>query len=261
MYIKIHNRKLHYKKIGSGKPILLVHGWGGNIYSLHALACLASKNYTAYLIDLPGFGKSDNPPQHWGIEGYAELITMFITHAIKEKPKYIGHSFGGEIGMYIASHYPQIIDLLILCNSSFKRQNKVSKIAKILKLIPKEKNIVFHFVYPYIKRLYYTLIQKQSDLIKYPHLEKNFRKIITQDLSNNIKKIHKNTLILWGEQDAITPVIWAYELHKNISHSQFYVFPDAGHNLPIQYPKDVWGKIEAFLTVKKSINMYNIRSD
>jgi len=247
MYIQIHNRKIHYKKIGSGKPILFVHGWGGTLYSLHKLACLASKKYTSYLIDLPGFGKSDNPPEHWGVEGYAELIKIFIEKVISSKTHYVGHSFGGEIGIYLAAHFPNNICTLTLCNSSFKRQNKVSKVAQMLKWIPKEKNILIRMMYPYIKKLYYTIIKKQSDLIKYPHLEKNFRKIVAQDLTTDTNKIHHPTLILWGELDTYTPVIWAYELEKNISKSILHVFPEVGHNLPIRYPERVWQKINDFL--------------
>jgi len=247
MYIQIHNRKIHYKKIGSGKPILFVHGWGGSVYSLHRLACFASKKYTAYLIDLPGFGKSDNPPEHWGIGGYAELVRIFIKTVIGSKPHYVGHSFGGEIGIYLGSHFSESIDRLILCNSSYKRQNKITKVAQLLKWIPREQNSIIRLIYPYIKKLYYTLIRKQSDLIKYPHLEKNFRKIVTQDLSEDVKKIQIYTLILWGERDTYTPVIWAYELEKNLPKCRLQIFPEIGHNLPIRNPKRVWKAIEGFL--------------
>lgn len=250
MYIKIHNRKIHFKKIGTGKPILFVHGWGGNLYSLHDLACLASKNFTAYLIDLPGFGKSDNPPHHWGVDGYADLVKAFIEKVIESKPHYVGHSFGGAIGIYLASHYPSSIDSLTLCNSSFKRQTKISKIAQLLKWVPKENNRIMRLMYPYVKRLYYTVIKKQSDLIKYPHLEKNFRKIVTQDLSHDVHTIKRKTLILWGERDTYTPVIWAYELEKNIRQCQLHVFPDVGHNLPIGHPERVWKKLKIFLLGK-----------
>ncbi|MDP4011656.1 MAG: alpha/beta hydrolase [Candidatus Roizmanbacteria bacterium] len=247
MFIQIHNRKVHYKKNGSGAPLIFVHGWGGSLYSLHALASLASKDFTAYIIDLPGFGKSDNPPEHWGIEGYGELVKLFIEKIIQKKPQYIGHSFGGEIGIYLASHFPQTIDTLTLCNSSFKRQNKISKIAQMSKWIPKDSNLILKLIYPYIKKLYYTLIRKQSDLMKYPHLEKNFRKIVTQDLSPDTKNIKHKTLVLWGELDTYTPVIWAYELQKNIKNSRLFVFPDVGHDLPIRHPDLAWAKIKEFL--------------
>lgn len=249
MYVKIDNRKIHYKKIGSGEPILFVHGWGGNVYSLHALAELASKKYTAILIDLPGFGKSDNPPPHWGVEGYAELVCHVIKALNLKKPHYVGHSFGGAIGIYIASKYPRLMNKLVLCNSSFKREKKISTTAKLAKKIPHRNNPVIKLIEPFMKKVYYKLFHTDSDLMKYPHLESNFRKIVIQDLTPEAKKIHIPTYILWGEEDSMTPVLWAYELEKNIKNSQIKVFPGVRHNLPLKYPKEVWTEIKPFLSV------------
>ncbi len=247
MYLKIENRKIHYKKLGKGKPILFVHGWGGNLYSLHAVALLASKNYTAILLDLPGFGKSDNPPAHWGVEGYAEIVNKFCKQLKLIKPYYVGHSFGGELGIYLAAHYPNLIDKLIISNSSYKRERKISRLARLFKSFPRNKFILLKTLEPYIKKIYYKLFHKESDLIKYPHLESNFRKIITQDLTPETKQIHTNTLLLWGEDDTMTPVIWGYELKKSIPGSILKVFPKVRHNLPLMYPNEVWTEIKIFL--------------
>lgn len=246
MYIRIDNRKIHFKKVGKGPPILFVHGWGGSIYSLHPVAQLAAKKYTAYTIDLPGFGKSDNPPPHWGVEGYADVIKLFIKKLNIKKPLYVGHSFGGAIGIYIASHTPELISSLVLCSTSFKREKKISKVAKLIKLLPPTVRPMFGFVEPVIKNMYYKIFQRGSDLIKYPHLEQNFRRIVTQDLTADTKKISMPTLILWGEEDTATPVLWAYELENNIAGSRLVVYPGIRHNLPIKMPHDVWGQIEAF---------------
>lgn len=246
MYIRIDNRKIHFKKVGKGPPMILVHGWGGTIYSLNALAQLASSKYTTYTLDLPGFGKSDNPPPHWGVEGYADLIHLFIKKLQMKKPLYVGHSFGGAIGIYLACHMPHLISSLVLCNSSFKRVKKVSRFAQIIKPLHSSFRLFLQPVEPTIKKIYYMLFQRNSDLMKYPHLETNFRKIITQDLTPITKKINIPTLILWGEDDTQTPVLWAYELEKNIRGSRLVVFPDVRHNLPLKMPQDVWEQIDSF---------------
>ncbi len=246
MYTRILNRKIHYKKFGSGKPILLVHGWGGNIYSLHRLATIASKQHTVYLIDLPGFGKSDNPAHHWGIEGYALVLREFIQKQKLSKPYFFGHAFGSEIGLYLASHYPQILGKLIFCCSTFRRENRVSKPAQLMKILPRDHWLI-RPIYPLVKKLYYRLFHKDSDLLKHPHLEKNFRKIISQDLTSDLQKITNDTLVLWGENDICTPVILGYEMHKKISHSYLHIFPEMGHDFPIQEPHAVWKEIKPFL--------------
>lgn len=246
MYIRIDNRKIHFKRVGSGPPILFVHGWGGNIYSLLQVAQLAATKYTAYIIDLPGFGKSDNPPHHWGVEGYADVIQRFIKKLAIKRPTYVGHSFGGAVGIYIASHNPDIISSLVLCNSSFKRETKISPTARVFKIFPPFIRSLLHPLEPFIKKSYYTLFQRGSDLMKYPHLESNFRKIVTQDLTPDTKKIKTPTLLLWGEDDTATPVLWAYELEKNIVGSRLVVYPGVRHNLPIKMPQEVWQQIDAF---------------
>jgi len=241
MYIDIHNRKIHYKKMGQGSPIIFVHGWGGNMYSLHKLALSASKKHTAYIIDLPGFGKSDNPANFWGIEGYGEVVSFFIKNVIKSKTDYAGHSFGGAVGIYITAKHPNLINKLILINSAFRRKNKISTSAKIFKSMPKPK---------ILRNLLYMIFYRDSDLLKFPILEANFRKIITQDMTENSKKIAKKTLIIWGEEDRITPVLWAYELNQFIKGSNVHIFPNEGHRLPIKEPEKVWEVIKKFIEEK-----------
>lgn len=247
MYTHINNRKIHFKKCGSGKPLLLVHGWGGSLYSLHELGNLAAKNYTVYLLDLPGFGKSDNPPKHWGVEGYASMITDFIADQKLVKPHYFGHSFGGELGIYIAAHNPDMLDKLVLCNSSYKREKKISKAAQMAKDAPQGAQFLVNFVKPFIKKNYYKLFHRDSDLMKFPQLETNFRQIIIHDLTEDVKKIKNDTLIAWGEDDTYTPSYWAYELEKNIPNSSIHLFPNSGHNLPIKDPQAVWDVMKGFL--------------
>lgn len=61
MNIKVNELKISYVTYGSGDPTILVHGWGGNKQSLDALARELAKTRKVYLLDLPGFGESQNP--------------------------------------------------------------------------------------------------------------------------------------------------------------------------------------------------------
>jgi len=232
--------------MGKGSPVLFVHGWGENMYKLHKLALLSSKQYCVYTIDLPGFGKSDNPAEHWGVEGYAVMIKELIEKLKLKKPHYIGHAFGSDIGIYLSSRYGNVIDHLVICASSFRRQNKISKSAQVMKNISREQTIL-RFLYKPIRSLYYSVLHKDSDLLKYPHIEKNFRKIVAQDLSGELRGIKNKTLILWGENDTCTPAIMAYELQSKIRRSGLHVFPDCTHDFPTEEPHLVWKEIEPFL--------------
>ena len=62
---------------GDGAPVLLLHGWGGRIESMQAVAAgLIPHGFQAHILDLPGFGRSDVPPQApepWGVFDYTQL--------------------------------------------------------------------------------------------------------------------------------------------------------------------------------------------
>ena len=247
MFIDVNGKKIHYEEKGSGDPILFVHGWPATIKSLYKLYQIASINHRAIIIDLPGFGKSDNPDPDWGVEEFASHITTFIKELGIKKINYFGHSFGGELGIYIASHTPEVINKLIISNSSYKRNGKPKKLVKIFKKmftsITKLKPVE-----PLAKKYFYRIFFPESDILKVPHLETNFRKIVTQDLTPYLKDIKLPTLILWGQIDTTTPIHWAHELNEKIKKSKLKVFPEATHNLPLKYPEEVFEEVENFLS-------------
>ena len=237
MNLDLSGKLVNYKISGKGDPFLLVHGWGGSSDSLKKLALLLSSEYKAITLDLPGFGKSDNPDPDWGVEEYAKFLVEFIDRLNLKPVIFFGHSFGGALGIYIASNYPNYIKRLILCGASYKRTApSTTKISRLMNWLP-----------PIVKKTVYKVFFPQSDLYKVPHLEANFRKIVTQDLTPVLKSIKAPTLILWGEEDRQTPVSHARELHDAINHSQLKIFPNIGHNLPLLHPKIVQEEIKKFL--------------
>lgn len=246
MYIEVNHKKINYEMIGTGETIFFVHGWGGTIESLRKISDLASKNFRTVVLDLPGFGKSDDPDSGWGIEEYGKLLKDFLQKLKIDNIIYFGHSFGGSLGIYLASHYTTSIKKLILCNSAYKRTGKVSKSAKLF-------NIFFRIL-PLpaglkllTKKVIYKIFFPNSDLMKFPHLEPNFKKIMTQDMTSYLEKIKAPTLILWGKNDQDTPLIYAEELKSKIKNAKLLVFPDANHSLPLKEPKAVYEKIHNFL--------------
>lgn len=240
MLIQIKGKHLHYEESGSGNPILFVHGWGGSLKSLYPLYRLAATSSHAYIIDLPGFGESDYPGPDWGIEEYADIVARFI-HIMDISPvAYFGHSFGGSIGIYLSANNPQLIHRLVLCDSSYKRDIKKSQPRGLVRAFSR-------FKVPLLKKIFYKIFYPDSDLLKFPHLEANFRKIVTQDLTPLVEKIPVQTLILWGETDGVTPVAWAYELKEKIAKSQLKVFPNIGHALPLKHPDIVYDELKKFL--------------
>jgi pimeloyl-ACP methyl ester carboxylesterase len=246
----LSNKNIHYETYGTGQPVLFVHGWGGSIKSLRKLAKLVSRTHKTYILDLPGFGKSDNPDPSWGVAEYAEIVAAFITEEKLKNLIFFGHSFGGSLGIYLTSHQMAPIKKLILCASSYKRTGKSSSTAVRINRIVETYLPFFSHTWKVIKPVLYRIFFPNSDYGRYPHLIPNFRKIITHDLTPYIKDITVPTLLLWGERDTYTPVALADELEATIKESKKVIFPFKRHNLPIRYPEVVFEEMKPFLASK-----------
>lgn len=239
MFARILGRQLHYEIFGTGDSVLLVHGWGGSLESLRALGDLLAITHRVILVDLPGFGTSENPEQEWGVEEYVQVLSNLMDELKIKKTSYFGHSFGGSLGIVLATRRPKLIQHLFLCNSALKRPNKTVKIPLFLKgVLFRQKNLRIWL---------YRIFFPNSDIAKQPHLESNFKKIMQQDVSKYALQVSVPTHIIWGAGDTVTPVAWAHELHQTIKQSTLAIIPNARHGLPLRDPESVVREIQKYL--------------
>src|SRR5690625_6566184 len=92
-----------WKKAGSGKPLLILHGWGSSSRVMVPLASHLNDIRTTCLIDLPGHGSSVEPPDAWSIDDYAEMTAAFIESLDAERVDLLVHSFGGRVALKLRS--------------------------------------------------------------------------------------------------------------------------------------------------------------
>ena len=185
--------KINYKIIGEGDLVVLLHGWGQNIQMMEPLV-KGLKNKKVLILDLPGFGESDEPDNVWSIEDYADFINKFVNKLGYEKCSIIGHSFGGKIGLIYASKYNT--EKLILFGSPYKKEIteitfKVKMLKAMKKIIPSKK-LIAH---------------------------------VNNDITEEVKKIKCPTLIIWGENDTTVDKSNAYELEKLIKDAGVIILP------------------------------------
>ncbi len=104
----------------SGSPVLLLHGWGSSAAHMAPIAQALSSDYRVMNIDLPGHGHSPTPIKVIGIPEHAALIKEIIDTHIGEPVTIVGHSNGGRIALYMASHqvYKPLIRHLVLVSPS-----------------------------------------------------------------------------------------------------------------------------------------------
>ena len=97
MIKNINGLNINYIIKGEGKPVVLLHGWGSNISLFSSMTELISKKYKVITMDLPGFGKSDEPKTPWSVDNYVDFVIDFLSELGITEAIFLGHSFGGRI--------------------------------------------------------------------------------------------------------------------------------------------------------------------
>ena len=118
--------KVNYKDFGQKdkSPIVYLHGWGQNIAMMEPIAKPFTETHRLVILDLPGFGNSDEPEEAWDLEEYVNMLKALLDYLGIKKPNLIGHSFGGKISILYASKYDT--ERLILLSSPFNIKLKTT---------------------------------------------------------------------------------------------------------------------------------------
>lgn len=240
-----------YQKVGKGKVLVLLPGWGNSIADFMPLVNELKDKYQLLILDLPGFGGTQAPDKTWGLENYSNFVAEWLKKiGIKDVCAFIGHSYGGAVEIVgLAKNDLSSQKLVLLASAGIRNKATLrkqvfkvaSKTAKIpLNLLPAAKQ-------RQIKQKVYGAIG--SDMMLIPHMEQTFRKIISQDVREDAKKIKQPTLLIYGDKDKATPISDARILSESIANSSVEIL-SAGHHLHQDAPDRVASLIINFLETK-----------
>jgi len=235
--------KLNYTVKGTGKSIVLLHGWAktASIESLTKLQEeLSRKGFKVWNIELPGFGVSENAPDVWCTPDFAKLIADFIDNEVKVPYTLFGHSFGGSLTAYIAANLEPKPEKIILCSSAGLRY-KTLKARLVLPVAKMGKKFLSENAK---KKIYYHLI-RERDYVDTKDKKEQFVRITNYDLTDIFRKIEIPTLIVWGRSDKITPLKMAYKIRSLIPKSKLKIV-EGRHGIPITQPEEIANLITEF---------------
>lgn len=211
MIKKIMNVDVNYINYGKkdAKTVVLLHGWGQNIEMMRPIGDAISDKFNIIIVDLPGFGESEEPTYVWKVNDYVECIHELLKSLKIEKPIMIGHSFGGKITLLYSSMYET--EKIILFGSPYTKeiQNPSLK-TKILKKMKKV---------PLVNKLE-KFAKKHIGSTDYRNASEMMRKILVEtvnlDITDCLDKILVPTLLVWGTNDEAVSIELARKLEKLI---------------------------------------------
>ncbi|MBU1167831.1 alpha/beta hydrolase [Patescibacteria group bacterium] len=252
--IQVQGLLVNYKTIGLGTPILILPGWGGSSETWKSFIDYfkASDKYQLIVLDLPGFGKSDDPPVAWSVSDYVNFVLDFTEKIDLERFVLVGHSFGGRVSIKLTARYQQKVEALVLVAAAGIKHKKSLK-QRTGNLLAKQGKKIFSL--PFFKKYFhfsrkalYKLLRERDYVKTRGNMKETFQRVVAEDLTPYLNDIKVPTLIIWGTKDRMTPVNDAYVMNDGISGSVLEVIEGGGHGLHKEMPKRLNNTILHFIS-------------
>lgn len=255
MIKKIDNIPVNYIDEGEGDAVLLLHGWGANIMLYQGIINTLRQGKRVIALDMPGFGKTPEPPKPWCVDDYVDFVIRFISSLALEKLSVVVHSFGGRVffKMNARENLPFVFERAVLIDSAgilpkkTFRQKISLRCYKIGRAVMSTK--VLHFLYPDAVED----MRRKRGSADYnnatPTMRATLVKVVNEDLEPLMHLVHCPTLLIWGDLDTATPLSDAKRMEELIPDAGLVVCEGAGHfSFAEQAPK-VNGALSSFFMI------------
>jgi pimeloyl-ACP methyl ester carboxylesterase len=235
--LEINGRTVSTHICGQGDPVMVLHGWGTSGNAMGGIpAGIAEAGFQVHTPDLPGFGSTPPPPTAWSVADYAEWVCQYMQHFHLDSVRLIGHSFGGRISIYLATIYPHKVRQIVLTSSAGVRPTPSAK----MRAYHTGRRMLFTVLsLPGLQGLQAPLRRWLFERMASPDAKAaaaeggvmydTLKRVVNEDLVPLAANINAPTLLIWGDQDADTPLADARVFENIIPDAGLVVFEGAGH--------------------------------
>ncbi len=214
----------------SHRRLLWGHGWGQSSAAFVPLAETLKPLASSTLIDFPGFGQSPLPPASWGTAEYADAIAQWLQgQAPLGQIVWIGHSFGGRVGIQLAARHPQLLaGMVLIASAGLPRQRTLLQRIR-LQLRRSFFKTAKYFLRegPQLERLRRKM--GSADYRSAGALRPVFNRVVSENLTEAARKVQCPTLLIYGTEDTETPPEIGQRLKELIGGSKLTLLDGFGH--------------------------------
>lgn len=252
MIIKVDGISVNYTDEGEGEVVLLLHGWGANITLYRGIIDTLKQNRRVIALDMPGFGKTPEPPVPWCVDDYTDFILHFIEAFVIKRLSVVVHSFGGRVFFKLNArdNLPFTIERAVLIDSAGILPKKTLRQKLSLRLYKAGRAFmstpVMHFLYPDAVEEMRRKRGSSDYNNATPLMRTTLVKVVNEDLEPLIHLVQCPTLLIWGDLDTATPIGDAKRMEELIADAGLVVCEGAGHFSFAEQPAKVNGALRAF---------------
>jgi 4,5:9,10-diseco-3-hydroxy-5,9,17-trioxoandrosta-1(10),2-diene-4-oate hydrolase len=241
--------KLHYLEAGRGEPIILLHGSGGEGARWMPTIKGLAGNFRVIALDQIGWGQSDKPLTIYHTGVFAGFLAQFMKEIGVPKANIMGQSLGAGVTLYMAVHYPDMVNRIIVVDGGGYRSASDPpppppnwhnrQIANAGTLEESRE---------YMEKLFYDHSLVTDELVEH-NLRLRLASAFTAESTATaaqrglgglseaeVRAIKAPTLLIWGMNDPLSSVANAEKLNSAIKNSRKVLFDKAGHYPFLEHP-------------------------
>lgn len=244
-YFKFQEYQVYYQVEGEGKPLVILNGIMMSTKSWQPFMPSLLAFHKVIRVDFLDQGQSDKlVGKTYTQQLQVEMLVALFQHMQLNKVNIVGISYGGEVALQLACDYPELVDRLVLFNTTAYTSPWLSDIGKGWMSSGKTRDAM-HYYYtaipviysPHFYEKHLSWMRNREQALKpifsnpafLDAMERLTLSADHHDLMNQLQHIVAPTLIVSAEQDYLTPMHNQEFLYRQIKQAQWVKIPEAGH--------------------------------
>jgi pimeloyl-ACP methyl ester carboxylesterase len=221
--VQINNIEMYYEEYGVGRPLVLLHGFGGSAQNWCPFAPKLSERYRLIVVDLRGHGHSTNPENKFTHREAASDVFLLLEKLGIGHFSAMGISSGGMVLLHMATSQPKRIDSMVLVSATSHFPDQARAIFR---------RASFGNLPQQVQEMYRDCAKRG---------ERQIRQLISQfhafhkdydDMNFTapcLSAITARTLLVHGDRDRFFPVEIPVSIYRSIPDAALWIIPGGDH--------------------------------
>ena len=256
-FINLGKYTAAYTEVGKGTPIIFLHGFFGDAWTLNPLVKELQSHYSCINLEMLGFGDSSKPQIRYLVDHQVEFLQNFLTAKQIQEFFLVGYSYGGWVAAAYAINSAQqqwsasLKGMSLIAPAGIRDDSFVGRYNHLKPLLWKTKlvDLALALMAPIFilggqKKSYQTICEARKAMLTQP-IATSFLKdrLKPEDavdtVENDIHQIEVPTLVIAGECDSQIP-LWHCEVYGDkIPQARLSIIPDADHDFVQTHSQEI----------------------
>lgn len=251
--VVINGTTIEYLRKGRGRPLVLIHGVGGNCHvwegTIHAL----QNHFELFAVSLPAYATKGRFGRYHNLRTYPSLLHQFIQKLDIQNPVLVGHSLGSLISLEYANRYPDKVRKLVMISSPLSDQSRKLPLTWRLALLLMLDSKILLKLAEQISENDHTVWIAQKFLGSQAHasdlrndfknwpaesIAQGFKDVFKMHFKTTIKKVNTPMLFIYGKFDGMVLRFNGTALYP-LARNHTIVCLDGDHALPTTHSQKI----------------------